>query len=233
MITNQTHTKNRILLCVYIFRSLPYEYIQELTKSEPAVWEKTRLIIVNLVQQKFITKTRADCGISYLRLTRKGHIFVGQQLLKTDNPFYTFRRGRSLNHPYSNHHFYNFATIWHFLADHGEKSLQGSKIYEDSNLNAAKVRFHFKNRQIVLSPDVLVFLPDKKNDVFLHAKLYENDTGGETLGVLQDKLIEYALLAKYGLQENSIRTFDLKKKKQIICVNHFSPSRLSSHGFFD
>lgn len=204
-ITDPTHLKNKILVSIYVFRSLPMQYIETITSWEKDIRENTRLIIKNLLEDKVINKSTADNGTVYLRLTLKGYQQVSMQLLpQPKKPLHTFRRDRGVNHVISDHHYYNFVCVWDWITKNNSLLSNNIQIYDDSNLNNCFVSFPFAGRNIVISPDILIFQPDEKNSSFRKAEFIENDAGGETYKRLFEKIVEYGLLLELGLQQNTI-----------------------------
>src|SRR5579859_2197194 len=158
------HLKNKILIAIYIFRSLPNQYIETINSYEKEIKDKTRLIILNLIQDGVIKKSSADNGTVYLRLTSKGYSLVSTQLLpQKTNPLYTFRRDRGVNHTISDHHYYNFVFVWDWIMKNNSLLNKNIQIYDDSNLNNCFVSFSFESKKVVISPDILVFQPDTTN----------------------------------------------------------------------
>ncbi len=166
-INNSRHLKNKILLSIYVFRSLPSQYIETITAYDSEVKEKVRLIILNLIQGKVLKKSSADNGTIYLRLTSKGYQYVSTQLLpQVSKPLYTFRRDRGVNHTISDHHYYNFVFVWDWIGKNASLLNKNIQIYDDSNLNNCFVSFPHDNKKIVISPDILIFQPDATNTSF-------------------------------------------------------------------
>ena len=197
--------KNKILVSIYIFRSLPSLYIETINSNNKDEKEKVRLMLKNLIQIGIIKKSSADNGTIYLRLTNKGYNLVSTQLLpQRTKPLYTFRRDRGVNHVISDHHYYNFVFVWDWISKNASLLNKNIQIYDDSNLNNCFVSFSHDNKKVVISPDILVFQPDTKNSSFRKATFVENDAGGETYKRLYEKFVEYGLLLESGLQQNAI-----------------------------
>lgn len=200
-ITDPTHLKNKILLSCYIFRSLPYLYLEQTTTStkERRVISK---MVANLEVTKYLSKKTALHSLSFLYLTKKGYDFITTQLLKREGgvgysqPYYAYRSYRSLRGTVSEHQYMNFLYIWHLISTNASLLSRDIEIYEDSNLNHCRLIFSHGGRDIVLSPDVLVFYPspDSTNNLYRRVIMVENDTGGESYKTLFAKLVEYATL---------------------------------------
>lgn len=204
------HIKNKMLICIFVFRSLPLQYIEKISSSSSEFKERVRHIIVNLIEDKIITKTAADNGMFYLRLTGKGYEYSAHRLLPQEkNPFYTFRRDRSLRNPITDHNYYNFVFVWDWTSKNTSLLSRNIQIYDDSNLNHSRVIFPYNGRNVVISPDVLIFLPDTQNNSFKRAIFVENDAGGETYHRIYTKIIEYAVMVNAGLDHNSISGSEL------------------------
>jgi len=204
-IQDVTHTKNKILLSIYIFRALPLLYFETIAACNPQTKEKTRLIILNLIQSKVIKKSLADNGSVYIRLTKKGYIFVSTYLLpQKEQPLYTYRRDRGVNHKISDHDFYNFVFVWEFITKNPKMMNKYIQIYDDSNMNQCFVSFSHCGRKVLISPDILIFQPNEENPSFREAIFVENDGGGETYRRLFEKFVEYGLLLESGIKQNGI-----------------------------
>jgi len=202
-IVDPVHLKNRILILTYIFRSLPYLYL-ELTASSTEKRQELQKMVINLEKTDYLAKKTAMHSLSFLHLTQKGHEFVTKNLLTRTTsrgvmqPFYAYRSLRSLRGTVSEHQYMNFAFIWDWIAKNPEK-LQGDiEIYEDSNINQCKLRFLHGGKTVILSPDVLILYPDANGDNSFYKKavIVENDTGGETYKTFFRKFVEYAMLIK-------------------------------------
>src|SRR5258708_8949439 len=191
---NPEHLKNKILVAIYVFRSLPAQYIEMISSYNPKIKEKARLIILNLLQGGVIKKSLADNGTTYFRLTSKGYQHVSTELMPQINkPLYTYRRDRGINHVISDHHYYNFVFVWDWISKNTSLLNKNIQIYDDSNLNNCFVSFSHDNKKVVISPDILVFQPDTKNSSFRKATFVENDAGGETYKRLYEKFVEYGV----------------------------------------
>jgi hypothetical protein len=200
-ITDPTHVKNKIIIMTYIFRSLPYLYI-ELTATSTKERQELQKIVINLKKTNYIAQKRAKHSLAFLHLTKKGYEFVTKSLMKRQtekgekSPFYAYRSLRSLRGAVTEHQYMNFAFIWDWITKNPEK-LQGDiEVYEDSNINQCKLTFTHGGKTIVLSPDVLILYPDEKseNSLCKRVVIVENDTGGETYKMVFRKFVEYAML---------------------------------------
>lgn len=195
---NPLHLKNRIFLCVYIFRSLPTGYIEKVEgKNKKKVW----YCVNNLIQQKFLKKKIGIHGFSFLQLTYKGYCYVKGTLLRED--IYTHRRDRSSRVSINEHGFMNFVYIWDFISQYPELLQQGIMIYEDSSRHYCKITFTSGGSTISIAPDVLLLIPEP-NGIHKQAIFVENDTGVESHKTLAQKIVMYSLLAKDGFFQNGI-----------------------------
>lgn len=200
-----TYTKNKILLCIYVFRSLPVIYFETITSYDPQLKEKTRLIIKDLLKDDVLKKSYADNGSLYLRLTQKGYHQVAKNILpQSKKPLYTFRRDRAVNHTISDHHYYNFIFVWDWITKNPSLVNMNIQIYDDSNINNCVIPFSYDSKKAVVSPDILIFQPDTTSTAFRKTVIVENDAGGETYRRLFEKIIEYGVLFETGLQQNAI-----------------------------
>src|SRR5271169_5048962 len=94
---NPSLLKDKILVAIYIFRSLPDIYIETINSNNKDEKEKVRLMLKNLIQIGIIKKSSADNGTIYLRLTSKGYHHVSTQLIpQIRKPLYTYRRDRGV-----------------------------------------------------------------------------------------------------------------------------------------
>lgn len=203
--SNPNHFKNRILASIYVFRSLPTLYIETITSYESNLKEETRLLIKNLIENNVVKKSVADNGSVYLRLTNKGYQYVSTKLLpQKNNPLYSFRRDRGVNHVISDHHYYNFVFVWDWISKNPALLNNNIQIYDDSNINKCVFSFSHESKKLVISPDILIFQPDDTNSTFRKALFVENDAGGETYRRLYEKFVEYGLLLESGVKQNAI-----------------------------
>lgn len=204
------HLKNRVLLITYIFRSLPMEYLQK-TVEEGKPRQQIRNTIVFLKRDQFVVQKKAMHGAYFLYLTKHGYDFVNKKILKVqeEQPLYVHKRYRVLRKSISEHSFMNFMFIWHYLTMFPEDITPHTKIYEDSNMNQCKLPTYYGERNIVVSPDIMILLPDTKSTIFQKALFIENDTGRETYREIYQKLVEYAVLTETGMGKNKLSEFAL------------------------
>ncbi len=203
------HLKNRVLLATYIFRSLPTEYLQK-TRKEAKERQKIRNTIVYLKRDKFLAQKKALHGADFLHLTRKGYIYVIKTLLKgqDEQTLYAYKAAPSLRKSISEHNFMNFMFVWQYIVTHPEYITKAIKIYDDSNINDCKIRTFWSGKDVVVSPDLLIYTP-AESSVFQKALCIENDTGRETYRMIYQKLIEYAVLIETGMSSNKISDFTI------------------------
>lgn len=204
-ITNPDHLKNKILLCTYIFRSLPVQFLKQISANS-VEWKSVYSTIKNLTRDGLINKKTALHGLTFIYLSKSGYKYVSESIFESPNPklLYSYRSDRSSKGSVGEHTFMNFVFIWNWVKNHPEMFKQGIGIYEDSNLNNCKVKFSFAGKDVVISPDILIYLRDEKNQAFRKAIFVENDTGGETYSQIYQKFVEYAALAEKGLNHNLI-----------------------------
>ncbi len=197
-------------MCTYIFRSLPLQYLSAIALDSKER-EKIRLIIVGLIQSGLLLKNEAIHGLSFIHLSKSGHNFVIKELLKKNNSgaFYEYKKGRHLRGSVGEHSFMNFAFIWNWIKQNPELLAKNIQIFEDSDLNNCRFKFAFGGKDLVISPDVLIYLPDEINTAFKKAIFIENDTGGETYSKVYQKLTEYSLLVSRGLKQNLISSAEV------------------------
>lgn len=225
-IDSVAHIKNRILLAAYIFRSLPTEYVQK-TVKEGKERQKIRNTIVYLKRDNFLALKKALHGAEFLYLTKKGYVYVIQTLLKgkDEQTLYAYKAVPSLRKSISEHNFMNFMFVWYYIAAHPEHMTKTVRIYDDSNINACKITTFWAGKDIVVSPDVLIYTPESLLSVFQNALCIENDTGRETYRKIYQKLVEYAVLIEKGLANNKISDFTIyfivptKKRVQQLFYN--------------
>jgi hypothetical protein len=103
----------------------------------------------------------------------------------------------------------NFSFIWHYISTHPDLLTQNVKIYDDSNMNHCKIPFTYKNKKVILSPDILIYIPDIDNTHLRKAVIVENDTGRETYSTIHQKISEYGALIQYGREENYLSSVDI------------------------
>ncbi|MGH7203115.1 MAG: hypothetical protein ACREHC_01585 [Candidatus Levyibacteriota bacterium] len=205
------HVKNRILVVIYVFRSLPayyFEDIQVSTKEKNSI----KYIINNLMQGGFIKKKPSlRKRIQFLLLTKKGHKFVATHIFQNkEKQFYLYRTDRLARFTDSDHRFMNFVYLWEWIAKNTALLNTGLKIFEDSNRNYCKLNFAFGSDSVVLYPDVLILLPDAtRGSEFFKALIVENDTGLETSGTLFRKIVEYSAYAIKGRKQGFISEAEL------------------------
>lgn len=209
-IDSVTHLKNRILLTMYIFRSLPTEYVQK-TAMEGKERQRIRNTIVHLKRDGFLVQKKALHGAEFLYLTKKGYAYVIQTLLKgeSEQTLYVYKPTPSLRKSISEHNFMNFMFVWHYIALHPEQITKAIKIYDDSNISACKISTFWAGKDIVVSPDLIIYTPESTSSVFQKALCVENDTGRETYRMIYQKLVEYAVLIEKGLASNKISEFTI------------------------
>ena len=152
-ITDPIHLKNRILASVYIFRSLPSYYFEDIVPTQESK-NKLKYIINNLIQDGYLKKKKTlRKRIQFLLLTKKGHDFVTKQIFKTaDQPFYVYRTDRSIRFTDSDHRYMNFVYIWDWLWKNSELLNKGIQIYEDTNRNYCKIKFAYAGEDVLLYP---------------------------------------------------------------------------------
>lgn len=209
-IDSVTHIKNRILLATYIFRSLPTEYVQKTAKGGKER-QKVRNTIVYLKRDDFLVQKKALHGAEFLYLTKKGYAYVIQTLLKgkDEQTLYTYKPTPSLRKSISEHNYMNFMFVWHYIATQPEDMTKTVKIYDDSNISACKISTFWAGKDIVVSPDLIIYTPEATSSVFQRALCIENDTGRETYRMIYQKLVEYAVLIEKGLTSNKISDFTI------------------------
>lgn len=162
-------------------------------------------VIANLESTHYLTKKSALHSLSFLYLTKKGYDFVTTQLMMQEGkggysqPYYAYRSYRSLRGTVSEHQYMNFAYIWHFISTNASLLSSDIEIYEDSNLNHCRLSFPHGGKEVVLSPDVLIFYSSENatNMLYRRVVMVENDTGGESYKTLFAKFVEYATLTMH------------------------------------
>jgi len=208
-INNPTHLKNKILISIYVFRYLSAEYFDRIVKTRK---EKQQVYetINYLVKQNFILKKELLHEFSFLYLTKKGYDFVTKNLIGVEGtiPFYQYRTDRSQTGYIFVHNYMNFTYVWNFISNNPELLKQNIQIYEDGNKNQCKLVFYHGGKNVILSPDVLIFTPEK-NSIYRKAVIVENDFGGETHATLFKKLIEYSIFIKEGMKQNKIKSVEI------------------------
>jgi hypothetical protein len=205
-IVEPTHLKNRILVAIYVFRSLPVYYFEDI-QGNTEEKNSIKYIINNLVQGGFIKKKPSlRKRIQFLLLTKKGYDFITTHIFQNkDNPFYLYRTDRLARFTDSDHRFMNFVYLWEWIKNNTPLLSAGIKIYEDSNRNNCKLSFSFGSDSVVLYPDVLILIPDSaRGSEFFKAIIVENDTGLETSGTLFRKIVEYCAYALHGRKQGFI-----------------------------
>ena len=204
------HLKNKVLLTTYIFRCLPISHFCSITNS-PKELAKTQDIIKHLVKSDLLIKKRSISHHFFVYLTKKGYEFLITNVLGNSNaaPFYQLNKDHSLRIGISDHQYMNFVFLWHWLGENVKLFATDIKIYEDSNLNHCKIKFAFGGKDLVISPDILIYLPDEDNKALKKAIFIENDTGGETHKKIYQKLVEYSALVNRGLRQNLISKAEL------------------------
>lgn len=202
-IDEPTHIKNRILACIYIFRSLPSTFIKQITRINGIEQESVRKVILYLERSTLIQTKKADVGTIYLQLTSNGQTYVKETImpLESKKPLFVFRRDRSTNYPNNDHTYYNFVYIWELLRKNPEKIAKSLHIYEDSNRNNCKLPFSYLSRRTTIYPDALILYINEDNNSFTDAQLVESDTGGETSTIIYKKLVSYGVFAYQGLDQ--------------------------------
>ncbi len=209
-INDPKHLKNKILLTTYIFRCLPISHFWHITASQKEL-AKMQDTVKHLVQSGLLIKKPAISRHDFLYLTKKGYTFITTQVMgnSTSVPFYQLNEAHSLRIGITDHQYMNFTFLWHWLAKNTQLFTKDIKVYEDSNLNNCKIKVTFGGKDIVIAPDILIYLPDEDNKAFKKAIFIENDTGGETHRKIYQKLVEYSVLVNRGLRQNLISQAEL------------------------
>lgn len=205
------HLKNRVIASVYIFRSLPSYYFEDIVHTQETK-NKLNYIINNLIQDGYLKrKSTLRKQVQFLLLTKKGHDFVTKQIFKNaGQPFYVYRTDRSIRFTDSDHRFMNFVYIWNWLSQNATLLNKGIQIYEDTNRNYCKIKFAYAGEDVLLYPDILILLPDnEKGSEFKRALIIENDTGSESSKKLFSKFVEYAAYARWGIDQGIIARIDV------------------------
>jgi hypothetical protein len=163
-----------------------------------------------LVKQNYILKKELLHEFCFLYLTKKGYDFVTKKLIGIEGriPFYQYRTDRSQTGYIFVHNYMNFTYVWDFISNNSELLKQNIQIYEDGNKNQCKLVFYHGGKNVILSPDILIFIPEK-NSIYSKAIIIENDFGGETHAMLFKKLIEYSIFIKEGLKQNKLSSVEI------------------------
>jgi hypothetical protein len=205
---NPVHLKNRVLLSTYIFRSLPMQFFKAVA-TDPKEQEEIRSTVKMLIRDKLIFKKTAIHKLQFIYLSKSGHTYITKSLLNEGSGYYSYRTDRNLRGSVGEHSFMNFAFIWNWIKQNPDLLAKNIQIFEDSDLNNCRFKFAFGGKDLVISPDVLIYLPDEANTAFKKAIFIENDTGGETYSKVYQKLIEYSLLVSRGLKQNLISSAEI------------------------
>ena len=193
---------------VYIFRSLPYLYLELTAKGDPKEREHVYDTIRYLERQGLLAKKQAMHSLYFLHLTKKGYTYVTTNLfkrfdmrafprtLRPKDSFYTYRTDRSLKGTVSEHQYMHFSFIWEWITQHPHLLIGDLEVYEDSNVNHCQLTIRYGGKDIRISPDVLILSPHHKDTTgyYKRAVIVENDTGGETYKTLFGKFLQYAVL---------------------------------------
>lgn len=208
--TNSKQLKNRILLLTYIYRSMPTIYLKTAARDEEEK-KKIHWIVNNLVKQNYLLQKKTKpIEFIFIHLSQKGYNYVVKEIFKNpDKPFYRHKESRSLLKPILNHSYLNFAYLWHFHRKNPSCFASGIRLYEDSDINNCKVLFSYKGKDVLISPDAIIYLPDTQKQDFRKAIFVENDTGRETYKTIYQKVIEYLALAEDGMDKNKLSHIDL------------------------
>lgn len=210
VINNSHQIKNRILLLTYIYRSLPRIYIKAIAKDNSEK-EHIRWTINNLERTGYLSqKTVQPIPFEFLYLTIKGYRYVVSEILKgNEKGYYRYKESRSLLKPILNHSFLNFAFLWHFHKENFELFSNEIQLYEDSDINHCKFTFSYRGHDVLVSPDVILYMADSKQNGLKKASFVENDTGRETYKILYQKLIEYIAFAEEGMEKQKLSEISL------------------------
>jgi len=208
--TNSKQLKNRILLLTYIYRSLPTIYLKTAAGDDEEK-KKIHWIVNNLVKQGYVLQKKTKpVEFIFIHLSQKGYNYVVKKILKNpEKPFYRHKESRSLLKPIFNHSFLNFAFLWHFHKKTPSFLTPNIRLYEDSDINNCKVLFSYKGKDVLISPDTIIYLPDTQKQDFRKAIFVENDTGRETYKTIYQKMIEYLALAEDGMDKNKLSSITL------------------------
>ncbi len=196
-------------MLVYIFRSLPAGYIDfyfDSKEKKQKVWK----VLYKLTENGYLKKN-SEYGLTFLYLTKKGHIFVTAHIFTSQNtvPFYHYRTDRMERASTSIHHFMNFVFIWEWIMRNPQFISKDIKIFEDSDRNNCKLKYRYNGRDLLLYPDVLILYPDESKKDYQKAIIIENDTRKETYKPLFQKLIDYATFIERGADHLNISEIEL------------------------
>src|SRR5258708_17117610 len=206
-LSNSKQLKNRILLLTFIYRSLPTYYLKIIAKNDKEK-EQIRLIVKNLINTKYLLeKSSTPLQFTFIHLSKKGYEYVVKEIFNgTNKPFYQHKESRSILKPLHDHSFLNFAFLWHYHRRYPSHFESDIHIYELSHINNCKVLFSYRGKDVLISPDAIIYLPDSKKSDYRKAVFVENDTWRETYKSIYQKVVEYLTLAEAGLKRNKFAT---------------------------